>query len=128
MCSTLTEWLCFQLPVGQRVMRGPGWEWDSQDGGAGKQGVIVEHESDTWTKVKWDYDGSVKSYKNGKNGVVDLIPAGASGGASAPTAAAAAYTVAGVSSQSTASLSAAAACLPAAHTPAAVPCDYYTSV
>ena len=48
----------------------------------GKQGVIVEHESDGphydrrfASKVKWDYDGSVKRYKNGIDGVADLSPA-----------------------------------------------------
>ena len=41
-------------------------EWGNQDGGSGGMGTVVEHEGDRWTKVKWDHDGSIKSYKNGK--------------------------------------------------------------
>jgi hypothetical protein len=61
------------LQRGMRVVRGPTWKWEGQDGGAGCFGTIVENQKpdDGWAKVRWD-GGEVNSYRMGK-GSQDLI-------------------------------------------------------
>ena len=42
------------LEVGDKVVRGPDWKWDEQDGGAGTVGTVVEEGiSDGWVSVRW---------------------------------------------------------------------------
>eukprot|EP01028_Stygiella_incarcerata_P013678 TRINITY_DN82_c0_g1_i6.p1 TRINITY_DN82_c0_g1~~TRINITY_DN82_c0_g1_i6.p1 ORF type:complete len:1402 (+),score=342.34 TRINITY_DN82_c0_g1_i6:162-4208(+) len=61
------------LQRGMRVVRGPTWKWEMQDGGSGCFGTIVEDQKpgDEWAKVRWDA-GEVNSYRMG-NGNQDLI-------------------------------------------------------
>lgn len=37
------NWLVLFLPLtkGSRVQRGPDWQWNDQDGGAGRQGTVT---------------------------------------------------------------------------------------
>jgi hypothetical protein len=60
--------------IGQRVVRGPNWEWSDQDGGVGNEGICIEGGRGGWTKVKWD-KGGTSSCKNGIDGAYDLAPA-----------------------------------------------------
>ncbi len=62
-----------KMAIGQRVVRGPNWQWGNQDGGAGNAGVCVEIDGDGWTRVKWD-KGGTQCYKNGLEGCYDLAP------------------------------------------------------
>ncbi|XP_077497194.1 E3 ubiquitin-protein ligase MIB2-like isoform X2 [Amblyomma americanum] len=64
--------------LGQRVMRGPDWKWDSQDGGEGYVGTLiaVEHPlsdaaepSPVW--VAWDH-GVIERYRVSRTGPCDL--------------------------------------------------------
>jgi hypothetical protein len=51
--------------LGAKVIRGPDWKWDDQDGGDGKEGTLKELEtgsSDGWCRVEWDSGGS-NSYR-----------------------------------------------------------------
>lgn len=32
-----------RLPLGARVIRGPDWEWEDQDGGEGSAGTVIGH-------------------------------------------------------------------------------------
>lgn len=64
--SASTEPLPAALAIGARVVRGPSWKWQSQDGGAGKEGVVVEPsgvaasmDTNGWVWVRWDANGSV---------------------------------------------------------------------
>ena len=56
------------LKVGTRVMRGPDWEWQDQDGGDGKLGKVIESKadrgSDQWVRVEWD-NGYANTYRWG---------------------------------------------------------------
>ncbi|XP_038061729.1 E3 ubiquitin-protein ligase MIB2-like [Patiria miniata] len=61
---------------GARVMRGPDWEWEDQDGGEGKVGTVSEvsggegtHRS--WVAVKWP-GRSTNKYRRGHEGKLDL--------------------------------------------------------
>jgi len=62
------------LNVGDRVRRGPDWEWGDQDGGAGNAGTITDVDSDGWVRVKWDKGGSNK-YRTENAGGTDLVKA-----------------------------------------------------
>ena len=58
------------LKIGDRVKRGPDWEWGIQDGGA--EGVVSERlDSDGWVKVRWD-NGFTEKYRYGYNGKHDI--------------------------------------------------------
>ncbi|XP_066913164.1 E3 ubiquitin-protein ligase HERC2-like, partial [Clytia hemisphaerica] len=60
------------LKIGSRVVRGPDWKWDDQDGPAPSQGrVVSDIGDDGWVRVEWD-TGSRNSYRMGKNGKYDL--------------------------------------------------------
>jgi len=39
---------------GRRVVRGPDWIWDDQDGGAGEPGVLEDLDKDGWVLVRWE--------------------------------------------------------------------------
>ncbi|XP_038061251.1 uncharacterized protein LOC119731981 [Patiria miniata] len=65
------DWSC----IGMRVVRGPDWEWDDQDGGCGCVGTVVparEVESNSTVWVRWD-SGVLGEYRaGGESGKVDL--------------------------------------------------------
>lgn len=61
------------LALGTRVMRGPDWKWDTQDGGPRSLGTVVDVPTDTvWAKVEWDAGGS-NTYRWGHSGAYDLV-------------------------------------------------------
>ena len=61
-----------------RVVRGPDWEWNDQDGGEGSVGTVFQIGSDTKSPitepivlVQWDY-GIKANYRAGMDGKYDL--------------------------------------------------------
>lgn len=46
-----------------RVVRGPDWKWDEQDGGEGAEGNLLGFDGDGWAKVLWSKARSVASYR-----------------------------------------------------------------
>jgi len=61
------------IPIGQRVVRGPNWNWGDQDGGAGNTGLCTALSTSGWTTVEWDR-GASNVYKNGIDKCFDLAP------------------------------------------------------
>lgn len=62
-----------QLPLGARVMRGPDWKWDDQDGGLGRVGTVVQAPTDQeWVRVAWDA-APENAYRWGHEGAHDLM-------------------------------------------------------
>ena len=66
--------------LGLRVVRGPNWKWENQDGGEGGLGTVVEIRNKE-VIVQWDM-GSRPNYRCGLDGNYDLLvydsgPAGA---------------------------------------------------
>jgi len=62
-----------QLPLGARVMRGPDWKWDEQDGGTGRLGTVVQAPTDQeWVRVAWDVEKD-NAYRWGHEGAYDLM-------------------------------------------------------
>lgn len=69
----------FGLYPNTEVMRGPHWKWKNDDGGEGQEGKIQEVV--TWAgkyhrggvRVQWQTDSSVKEYRVGGEGCVDVI-------------------------------------------------------
>ncbi|EFX83980.1 hypothetical protein DAPPUDRAFT_34014, partial [Daphnia pulex] len=58
--------------VGLRVVRGPNWEWDTQDGGEGFVGTVVKNiEISRRVKVRWD-SGQDFIYRIGAEDAYDL--------------------------------------------------------
>jgi hypothetical protein len=37
-----------RLILGTRVIRGPDWDWDNQDGGVGNAGTVIGHHENRW--------------------------------------------------------------------------------
>jgi len=72
-CAVYTDSSC---PSGDRVKRGPDWEWGNQDGGDGL-GTVQSRDGAGWCEVEWDNGGS-NSYRVGKDGAHDLCSASAS--------------------------------------------------
>jgi hypothetical protein len=59
--GTWSKWL-----IGKRVVRGPTWKWDDQDGGK-EEGVIIKLDGTTgWVNVTWETAGE-NSYRMGKD-------------------------------------------------------------
>ncbi|XP_039281221.1 E3 ubiquitin-protein ligase MIB2 [Nilaparvata lugens] len=64
--------------VGAKVVRGANWEWGNQDGGEGKEGIVLdvkgwENESvRSVVNVSWSTSGSINVYRLGHKGKVDL--------------------------------------------------------
>ncbi len=74
MCKKMT------LAVGLRVVRGPDWEWEQQDGGKGFVGTVVQSSEGLGAVVQWD-SGQRGKYRCGLRGkydlrVLDSAPAG----------------------------------------------------
>lgn len=62
-----------RLPaLGDRVVRGPSWKWDDQDGGAGCQGVVLDESSAGWWRVRWDHGGANGYRCDPKKNIYDL--------------------------------------------------------
>lgn len=53
------------LKIGDRVVRGPDWEYGEQDSFNGNIGTIL-HDTDNskgWLRVKWDYTNVTNTYR-----------------------------------------------------------------
>lgn len=48
--------------VGYRVVRGPGWQWERQDGGDGHVGTVRNFENEGEVLVLWD-NGTAANYR-----------------------------------------------------------------
>ncbi|KAL3858179.1 hypothetical protein ACJMK2_012784 [Sinanodonta woodiana] len=59
------------ISVGDRVIRGPTWAWNTQDGYPGCPGTVTRLDSGYWWGVTWDSGGS-NTYRMG-GGFQDLI-------------------------------------------------------
>eukprot|EP00929_Paragymnodinium_shiwhaense_P015437 TRINITY_DN123520_c0_g1_i1.p1 TRINITY_DN123520_c0_g1~~TRINITY_DN123520_c0_g1_i1.p1 ORF type:complete len:750 (-),score=142.07 TRINITY_DN123520_c0_g1_i1:70-2319(-) len=60
--------------VGRKVKRHVrDWRWQNQDGGAGKEGTIVEVRGDGWVRVKWEANKETGKYRIGAESKWDLI-------------------------------------------------------
>jgi hypothetical protein len=46
-------------------VRGPDWQWDDQDGGAGCTGTLAHDEQEGWWRVKWEVSEEEGSGKGG---------------------------------------------------------------
>lgn len=64
--------------LGTRVVRGPDWKWENQDGGEGSVGTVVQIGQDKKSPVtpqlvwvQWDV-GNKANYRAGVNGKHDL--------------------------------------------------------
>ena len=84
-CTAYTDDSC---PSGDRVKRGPDWEWGDQDGD-GLYGTVTGVDqgvsSGRWCRVTWDNGNSNNMYRVGEDGAHDLCLVSASGSAgSAP--------------------------------------------
>jgi hypothetical protein len=68
-----------KLSIGTKVVRGPTWRWDEQDGGDGNIGIVIDSDPSTilssdWVRVKWE-NNSINTYEYlpAKN-KFDIIP------------------------------------------------------
>ena len=62
-----------ELKDGDRVIRGPDWNWDNQDGGEGKQGTVTKCSQHGWATVRWDKTPrKTNDYRWGAEGSFDL--------------------------------------------------------
>lgn len=59
------------IAQGARVIRGPDWRWDDQDGTPPCEGVVTGEIHNGWIDVKWDH-GLRNSYRMGAEGKYDL--------------------------------------------------------
>ena len=57
---------------GDTVVRGPDWQWDDQDGGAGKTGIALPDDSEGWIGVRWE-GGSKNAYRYGSDRKADVV-------------------------------------------------------
>lgn len=62
-----------RIAPGARVVRGPDWKWDTQDGVPPRPGTVMGAIRNGWVDVKWDAGGS-NSYRVGDSGKYDLMP------------------------------------------------------
>jgi hypothetical protein len=60
------------IKVGDRVVRGPDWKWDNQDGGVGSKGRVVSVKKPGWVNVKWDKRSEKHDYRYGYQESFDL--------------------------------------------------------
>lgn len=63
----LCEYCCgasYAPQVGSRVIRGPTWQWDNQDGQRFGEGVVQSApDSEGWLSVKWDHTSKTDNYR-----------------------------------------------------------------
>ena len=51
------------LKPGDRIVRGPDWDWGDQDGGAGNIGIVADREAlEGWIAVDWP-NGTGNAYR-----------------------------------------------------------------
>lgn len=64
-----------RLKVGDRVVRGPSWQWGNQDGGPGNAGTVKDgtKASSGWLKVSWDKGGEYSYRMVEKEQIFDLV-------------------------------------------------------
>jgi E3 ubiquitin-protein ligase HECTD1 len=62
-----------RIKKGTRVVRGPDWKWDAQDGSPPRPGTVTGPIRNGWVDVRWDAGGS-NSYRMGDSGKYDLMP------------------------------------------------------
>ena len=60
-----------EVSLGQRVVRGPDWEWGDQDGGEGFVGTVAGLEEGVGVIVQWDM-GQRCRYRCGRGNKFDL--------------------------------------------------------
>ena len=60
-----------EIEVNDRVVRGPDWKWDNQDGGEGNKGRVVSIKKG-WVNVKWDNVKKTLDYRWGDQDSFDL--------------------------------------------------------
>ncbi|XP_052791386.1 mucin-5AC-like [Mya arenaria] len=58
--------------VGMRVVRGPDWQWDNQDGNG--PGTVTSIPQPGWVNVKWDNNPLENAYRYGTAGKYDVQP------------------------------------------------------
>jgi hypothetical protein len=68
------------LTAGDRVRRGPDWQWSDQDGGVGGLGTVLKIDQCGSIEVKWDRTGGTNSYRTAALGGTDLVRASSTGG------------------------------------------------
>ncbi|XP_013395700.1 uncharacterized protein LOC106162822 [Lingula anatina] len=51
------------MPIGTRVVRGPDWKWENQDGEG--PGTVVGYGKGSWVRVHWDYTDHDNIYRYG---------------------------------------------------------------
>lgn len=62
-----------RLKTGVEVRRGPDWQWNDQDGGAGNTGIVYNvDEEKQCVLVRWS-SGTRGMYRNGKTGCYDVV-------------------------------------------------------
>ncbi|KAJ1520472.1 hypothetical protein ONE63_003598 [Megalurothrips usitatus] len=59
------------VKVCSRVVRGPNWRWDNQDGGPGVEGRVLKVKNTGWVTVEWP-SGYENDYRMGAEGAHDL--------------------------------------------------------
>ncbi|XP_045169286.2 uncharacterized protein LOC123532018 [Mercenaria mercenaria] len=65
-----TTFIPSTLFVGDKVVRGPNWTWQTQDGNG--TGTVISAPSGGWVTVKWDKTGVKNSYRYGSSGKYDV--------------------------------------------------------
>lgn len=61
----------YTIRPGIRVVRGPNWDWDDQDGGEGYVGTVFDIDPSNFANVLWD-NGSKFRYRIGYCNNFDL--------------------------------------------------------
>ena len=60
-----------EFRIGDKVVRGPDWYIDDQDGGKGSIGKVIGFERDGWIVVRWP-NGVENAYRHGQEGCFDI--------------------------------------------------------
>ena len=74
--ETLSSFAGLKLLPGEKVVRGPHWNWANQDGGYGKVGTVLSsgpRQDNTLVRVKWAVSGTYL-YRWGRDGKYDVCP------------------------------------------------------
>eukprot|EP00659_Diplonema_papillatum_P015410 gene15410-23560_t len=65
-CGMLRNLCADDFTRGDRVVRGPTWQWGDQDGGTGSTGTVLGgHDEDGWVVVEWDKSGRLARHRTG---------------------------------------------------------------
>lgn len=65
--------------IGYRVVRGPDWKWNKQDGGDGHVGTVRNFESKDEVLVLWD-NGTAANYRCATHFDVKILDSAPAGG------------------------------------------------